>query len=271
VGRRHRPRDARSVKALTPSIRQTVTVTPSASSPGASCRALTSRHGESVHVLIVEDEVALAKAIADGLAKEGITAEVRNDGISGLEAAMAGGFDAIALDLLLPGMNGFKVCASLRAAGVKTPILMLTAKNGEWDEAEALDTGADDYLTKPFSFVVLVAHLRALVRRSGAAPVSPLVSGELRLDQGNRVASRDGTDIRLTGRECGLLAALIEANGATCSKEHLLKRVWGQSFTGDVNVVEVYIGYLRRKVDEPFTAPIIETVRGAGYRMRTGS
>lgn len=222
-----------------------------------------------MHVLIVEDEVPLAKAVADGLAKEGITSQVCNDGPSGLQAALDGRFDAILLDLLMPGMSGFKVCEGIREAGFRTPILVLTAKNGEWDEAEALDTGADDYLTKPFSFVVLVARLRALVRRSGPVEVPLLSSAGVQLDPGRRVATRLGVDVKLTGRECGLLTALIEADGATCSKEELLRRVWGPGFTGDVNVVEVYIGYLRRKVDEPFSSPVIETVRGIGYRLRT--
>ena len=220
-----------------------------------------------MRVLVVEDEVHLASASADGLAAEGFGVDVVHDGIDGLWRAREGSYDAIVLDVLLPGMNGYRVCKTLRDEEVWTPILILTAKDGEFDEVESLDTGADDFLSKPFSFAVLVARLRALFRRG--APPRPAVLGvaDLVLDPGTRIVTRGDDEIRLTAREFGLLEYLLRRDGDVASKSEILDHVWGMDFAGDPNIVEVYVGYLRRKVDEPYGARLIRTVRGAGYRL----
>lgn len=220
-----------------------------------------------MRVLVIEDEVALAEGIARGLAAEGFEAEVVHDGREGFERAKTGTYDLICLDIMLPSMNGFKVCRSLREAEVWTPILMLTAKDGEYDEAEALDTGADDFLSKPFSFVVLVARLRALARRRSDHNLAPLEMGDLTLDVISRSCRRGETAISLSPREFALLEALLRHKGDIVSKQDLLDRVWGEDFEGDPNVVEVYVGYLRRKIDRPFDRADLETVRGEGYRI----
>jgi two-component system OmpR family response regulator len=220
-----------------------------------------------VRVLLVEDEVRLAEALARGLGAEGFEVDVVHDGLVGLERARAGGHAVVVLDILLPGMNGFQVCRTLRADGVRTPILMLTAKSGEYDEAEALDTGADDFLSKPFSYVVLVARLRALARRGTATRAPVLTVGDLVLDPGTRDCARDGAPVTLTARELGVLEHLMRRSPDVVSKGELLDAVWGAGFEGDPNVVEVYVGYLRRKVDEPFGRRSLVTVRGAGYRL----
>jgi two-component system OmpR family response regulator len=220
-----------------------------------------------VRVLVVEDEVHLGETISRGLRAEGFDVELVHDGLDGLWRARERPYAVIVLDILLPGMNGYEVCRTLRRDGVWTPILVLTAKTGEYDEAEALDIGADDFLSKPFSFVVLVARLRALVRR-GAAPRPPVLSaGDLVVDPVTRACSRDGTPIELTPRELALLAALLRRPGEVVPKTQLLRDVWGDDFDGDANVVEVYVGYLRRKVDAPFDRRTLQTVRGAGYRL----
>jgi DNA-binding response OmpR family regulator len=218
-------------------------------------------------VLLVEDEAALADGVARGLRAEGFEVEVAYDGLTGLERARSDGIDVVVLDIMLPGMNGYRVCRTLREEGVGTPILMLTAKSGEYDEAEALDTGADDFLSKPFSFVVLVARIRALLRRSADGRAQPLVLGDLVLDPLARTCRRGETDIPLTTREYELLEALMRKPGQVVPKQELLEHVWGQGFEGDPNVVEVYVGYLRRKIDRPFDRHDIETVRGVGYRI----
>ncbi len=222
-------------------------------------------HGE-VRVLLVEDEVALADAVRRGLVAEGFSVDVVHDGRDGLRAGLERRHDVIVLDILLPGMNGYKVCENLRAQSVWTPILMLTAKDGEYDEAEALDTGADDFLSKPFSFVVLVARLRALGRRTQVRPAA-LSAGSLTLDPGTAVCSRDGREVSLTPRERSLLEALLRREGAAASKTDLLREVWGPEFDGDPNIVEVYVGYLRRKIDDGFDHKLLQTVRGVGYRV----
>jgi two-component system OmpR family response regulator len=219
-----------------------------------------------MRVLMIEDEVPLAEAVARGLRREGYDVECVHDGLSGLDRARASAYDAIILDILLPKMNGYKVCETLRGEGVWTPILMLTAKDGEYDEAEALDTGADDFLSKPFSFVVLVARLRALLRR-GAPKISTLHIGSLSLDPQRRTCRRAGKDIELTRREFTLLEALMRRGGAVAPKDDLLDEVWGSEFEGDRNIVEVYVGYLRRKIDDDFDQRMLHTVRGAGYRI----
>jgi two-component system, OmpR family, response regulator len=221
-----------------------------------------------VRVLVVEDEIHLAQAIADGLTAEGFDVELSHDGLDGLWRARERPYGAIVLDILLPGMNGYKVCRTLREEGVWTPILMLTAKRGTYDEAEALDTGADDFLSKPFSFLVLVARLRALARRGATPRPRELMVGDLALDPIQRTCRRGEVPIELTRREYGLLEALLRYAGTGVTKAQLLREVWGEDFTGDDNVVEVYIGYLRRKIDAPFGRRSLQTVRAiSGYRL----
>ena len=220
-----------------------------------------------MRVLVVEDEAALAEGVRRGLEAEGFATDVARNGVDGLWMATEHPYDAIVLDILLPGMNGYKVCAELRAAGVWTPILMLTAKDGELDEAEALDTGADDYVTKPFSYVALVARLRALIRRGAQERPAVLEAGDLRLDPAERRAWRGDVELSLTARELSLLEFLLRRGGSVCSKTDIVDHVWDGSFDGDLNIVEVYIGHLRSKIDRPFGRMAIETVRGAGYRL----
>ncbi len=209
----------------------------------------------------------MAQALERGLEAEGFAVDVASTGTDGLHLAREFDYDAIVLDLMLPGLNGYKVCRELRADDNWTPILMLTAKQGELDEAEGLDTGADDYLTKPFSFEVLLARLRALLRRaSSTAPVIMDV-GDLRLDPATRAAARNGTDLDLTAREFAVLEQLVRADGAVVSKTEIVEKVWDLHFDGDLNIVEVYVRSLRKKIDEPFGRRSIETVRGAGYRL----
>jgi two-component system, OmpR family, response regulator len=219
-----------------------------------------------VRVLVIEDEESLADAVAIGLRAEGFDVDVVHDGNDGLWRAREFTYSVIILDILLPGANGYQVCRTLRAEGNWTPILMLTAKSGEWDETEALDTGADDFLSKPFSFPVLVARLRALQRRrAGGAPVHEI--GSLRLDPARRSCSRRGQEVALTPREFALLEALARQPETVRRKMELLDEVWGADYRGDGNVVEVYVRYLRNKIDVPFDVRSIETVRGVGYRL----
>jgi two-component system OmpR family response regulator len=220
-----------------------------------------------VRVLLVEDEVGLADAIVRGLAAEGFEVDAVHNGLEGFERAKEHKYAAVILDIMLPGMNGYQICRNLRAEGVWTPILMLTAKDGEWDEAEALDTGADDFLSKPFSFVVLVARLRAILRRGAPPRPAVLEVGDLALDPATRECRRDGEPIELTAREFALLEHLMRHPHEVVSKADLLEDVWGQEHDADPNVVEVYVGYLRKKVDAPFGRRSIVTVRGAGYRV----
>ncbi|WP_437310645.1 response regulator transcription factor [Sorangium sp. So ce388] len=221
-----------------------------------------------MRVLLVEDEERLAEAIASGLAAEGFAVDAARSGADGLWRATEGQYAAIILDILLPDLNGYEVCAALREREVWTPILMLTAKDGEYDVAEALDTGADDFLSKPFSYVVLVARLRALVRRGAAPRPAVLRVGDLELDPATRRCRRDGQDIALTPREFALLDALMRRRGEVVPKQRILDVVWGLDFPGDPNVVEVYVRYLRQKIDAPFGRRSLETVRGVGYRLR---
>ena len=218
-------------------------------------------------MLLVEDEVGLADAIVRGLAGEGFEVDAVHDGLEGLWRAREHRYAAIILDIMLPGMNGYQVCRTLRDEGVWTPILMLTAKDGEWDEAEALDTGADDFLSKPFSFVVLVARLRAILRRGAPPRPAVLSAGDLELDPATHTVHRNGTPIDLTAREFGLLEHLLRHRDEVVPKRALLEEVWGHESDADPNVVEVYIGYLRKKIDAPFGRRSIVTVRGVGYRV----
>ena len=189
------------------------------------------------------------------------------NGTDGLWMARENAYDAIVLDILLPGLNGYRVCATLRDEGDWTPILMLTAKDGEFDEAEALDTGADDFVTKPFSYVALVARLRALIRRGATERPAVLEAGDLRFDPGERRAWRGEEQVVLTAREMGLLEFLLRHRGEVVSKTEILDHVWDGSFDGDPNIVEVYVRHLRNKLDRPFGRSSIETIRGAGYRL----
>jgi two-component system, OmpR family, response regulator len=220
-----------------------------------------------MRILIIEDEEHLADAVARGLEGEGFTVDTALSGTDGLWRAREQIYDAIVLDILLPGRNGFQVCATLRAEGNWVPVLMLTAKNGEFDEAEALDTGADDFLSKPFSFVVLVARIRALIRRGRRERPSVLIAGDLTLDPAEHRCRRGDTEIALTPREFFLLEYLMHRAGESVTKREIIDHVWGESFEGDPNIIEVYIGYLRRKIDRPFGRTSLETVRGIGYRL----
>ncbi len=220
-----------------------------------------------MRVLMVEDEVRLAKTVSRGLVAEGFVVDIVHDGAEGLLEAQSRDYDVIILDIMLPSLNGYDVCRTLRTSGVWAPVLMLTAKDGEYDQVDAFDLGADDYLTKPFSFVVLVARLRALVRRGAPARPTVLTIGDLSLDPGTRRVHRGETAIDLTPREFGLLHFLMRHHGQVVSKLEILQGVWDANYEGDENVVEVYIGYLRRKIDQPFGQQTIQTVRGAGYRM----
>ena len=217
--------------------------------------------------MVVEDEKRLAAGLKRGLEAEGFATDVALDGTDGLWLARENPYDVIVLDIMLPGINGFKVCATLRDEGNWTPILMLTAKDGELDEAEALDTGADDYLTKPFSYVVLVARLRALMRRGARERPAVLEAGDLRFDPGARRATRGEAHVELTAREMALLEFLLRHKGEVVSKREILDHVWDYDFEGDPNIVEVYVRHLRNKLDRPFGRAAIETLRGAGYRL----
>ena len=221
-----------------------------------------------MRVLVVDDEVGVALGVRRALEAEGFAVDVAHDGHQGWVDARSGTYDAIVLDLMLPTMNGFRVCAALREAGDWTPILMLTAKTGEYDVAEGLETGADDYLTKPFSTVVLVARVKALLRRPRTGSSVPYSAGDLRLDPWAHRCWRGDVEIELTTRESELLAHLLTRQGDVVSKVQLLDNVWGEDFDGDPNIVEVYVGRLRRKVDDGFAGTTIETIRGVGYRLR---
>jgi two-component system OmpR family response regulator len=221
-----------------------------------------------MRVLFIEDEQRLREALCRGLQEEGHEAVGAGTGTEGLQLAVKESFDVIVCDILLPGVNGFQIVRKLREQAIWTPVLMLTAKDGEWDEAEALDVGADGYLTKPFSYVVLKAHLRALARRGAKGAISStevLRAGDLILDLRARRCARGGTEVELSRREFDLLAELLANPGKAIAKEELMHRVWGADL--DPNIVEVYIGYLRKKVDVPFGRRSIETVRGFGYRL----
>lgn len=220
-----------------------------------------------MRILLVEDERPLAEVVRRGLSREGFVVDVVHDGEDGLWAATESTYDAVVLDIMLPKLDGYQVVRRLREAGVWTPTLMLTAVDGEHDQAEAFNLGADDYLTKPFSFVVLVARLRALIRRG--APERPVVmrAGTLSLDPVRRRAHRGDVEISLTAKEFALLTFLMKHVGDVVTKTAILESVWDPAYDGDVNIVEVYIGYLRRKIDAPFSVTSIQTVRGAGYRL----
>jgi DNA-binding response OmpR family regulator len=220
-----------------------------------------------VKVLLVEDEHRLAGVVKDGLVAEGFVVDIAEDGITGVWAGSENGYDVIVLDIMLPGLNGYDVLKELRRRKIWTPVLMLTAKDGEYDQTDAFDLGADDYLTKPFSFLILLARIRALVRRG--APERPVLVtvGTLVLDPARRHVARDGVPIALTAREYGLLLYLMRHAGDVVSKAEILDNVWDSAYEGSDNIVEVYIGYLRKKIDAPFQLNTLRTVRGLGYRL----
>lgn len=220
-----------------------------------------------MRVLLVEDEVRLATVVQDGLQEHGIVADVEHDGESGLWRAREGSYDVIVLDIMLPGIDGDQICRTLREENDWTPILMLTARDGERDEAEALDIGADDFLTKPFSFLVLMARLRALARRISTVRPAVLTCGALQYDPASSTVRRGDVAVELSRRELDVLETLMRADERPVPKQILLDRVWGIDAEVDPNVVEVYIHYLRSKLDEPFGVKTILTQRGIGYRL----
>lgn len=217
---------------------------------------------------MVEDEEGLAESLRHGLSADGHRVDVAHDGHRGLDLALAGGpYDVVLLDLMLPGPSGHAICTHMRAHGDTTPVLMLTARDGEYDEAEGLDSGADDYLTKPFSFVVLAARIRALARRAGTPDRGTLQAGDLVLDPQGRRCRRGDRDIELAARELGVLACLMEQPGRAVAKQDILDEVWDTPHGVDPNIVEVYVSSLRKKIDAPFGRRSIRTVHGTGYRM----
>ncbi|MCU1691026.1 MAG: phoB [Frankiales bacterium] len=219
-----------------------------------------------MRMLVVEDEIAFAEALRDGLVAEGFAVDLAHDGERALQLARNRPYDAIVLDLMLPGPHGYDVCRTLRREGVWTPVLMLTAKDGEHDHADALDLGVDAFLTKPSSFVVILATLRALVRRGAGERPAVLQVGALELDPSAHRVRIGGEAVALRPREFALLHYLIRRSGEAVSKADVLSNVWDEHYQGDHNIVEVYVSYLRRKLT-PAGAPVIETVRGVGYRL----
>jgi two-component system OmpR family response regulator len=216
-----------------------------------------------VRLLVVEDELRLAAALKRGLSAEGIIVDLATDGPTGLEAARHGDYDAVVLDVMLPGMSGYNVVRTLRTEANWVPVLMLSAKDGEYDQADGLDYGADDYLTKPFSFVVLLARLRALARRNLPARPTILAAGDVTLDPATHEVELAGTPVSLTPREYALLEYFLRHPGRVVAKIELLDNVWDATENTDPNAVEVYVGYLRRKLGRS----VLRTVRGAGYRL----
>ena len=220
-----------------------------------------------MRVLLVEDEPRLSATLSMGLKAEGFVVVSVDTGVDGLREAIENSFDVVVLDIMLPGHSGYEVLRRMRAQDVWTPVLMLTAKDGEYDQTDAFDLGADDYLTKPFSFLVLVARLRALVRRGAPERPTVLTAGSLSLDPARHTVQRGSTAIDLTPREYGLLEFLMRNKDMVVTKAEILRNVWDENYQGPDNVVEVYIGYVRRKIDVPFGTDTIETIRGVGYRL----
>lgn len=227
----------------------------------------TAREAGPVRILLVEDERRLADLLKDGLVGEGFAVDVAHDGREGLWLATENPYDVVVLDVMLPEMDGTTVCARLREAGIWTPILMLTAKDTAQDEAQALDNGADDFLSKPFSYVVLLARLRALLRRGIRERPAVITVGDLKVDPAGMRCSRGGTPIALTPKEFAILHGLARRAGEVITKTELLSQAWDFAYDGDSNIVEVYISALRRKIDKPFGRTTLVTVRGAGYRL----
>ena len=221
-----------------------------------------------MRVLIVEDELRMASLIRRGLTNEGVAADVAVRGADALWMAEAHDYDAVLLDVMLPDVDGFEVCRRLRAAGVWAPVLMLTARDSVEDRVAGLDSGADDYLVKPFSFAELLARLRALARRGDGERPAVLVVDDLRLDPATREVTRGSTPIQLTAKEFALLETFMRRAGEVLSRLHLLEHAWDFAYDNRSNIVDVYVRRLRRKIDEPFERSSLETVRGAGYRLR---
>ena len=220
-----------------------------------------------VRVLLVEDELKLARAVRRGLQQEGYAVDVAATGNDGLHLATEVRYDAVVLDVMLPGLDGFEVCRRMRAGGRWAPVLMLTARDGIADRVAGLDVGADDYLVKPFAFRELLARLRALVRRGGGERPVVLVAGDLRLDPAAHTVARAGRQVELSAREFALLEFFMRHPGEVVSRTQILEHVWDFNYEGLSNVVDVYIGYLRRKLELPFGRPLLRTVRGVGYAL----
>ena len=224
-----------------------------------------------MRILLVEDDTAIARSLKEGLEDEAYAVDVANDGSEGYRTAAADDYDVIILDIMLPEMNGYEVCRALRNDGNKTPILMLTARDAERDIVEGLDTGADDYLAKPFSFDVLLARIRALLRRPNEKLEEILQVGDLKLDPSSKKVTRASQEISLTAKEYGVLEYLMRNKGKVLSKEQIISHVW--DFDADVlpNNVELFIMFLRRKIDKPFKSKLIHTVSGFGYKLEEKS
>ncbi len=221
-------------------------------------------------VLIVEDELKMASLLLRGFRRNGDAADVSRTGEDAVWMSAAADYDAIVLDVMLPGMDGFQTLSALREQGRWTPVLMLTARDSVEDRIAGLDVGADDYLTKPFSFAELLARLRAIVRRGPVERPTILEVGELRLDPATRQVWRGRTEIELTAKEFALLEAFMRRPGEVLSRDHLLEQAWDMGYDNRSNVIAVYVNYLRDKIDRPFGATSLTTVRGAGYRLRDG-
>ena len=222
-----------------------------------------------MRVLIVEDELRMASLIRRGLTNEGLAADVAGSGEDALWMAPAHDYDAVVLDVMLPDLDGFEVCRRLRASGVWAPVLMLTARDSVDDRVAGLDSGADDYLVKPFAFAELLARLRALARRGDTGRPTVLTVGDLRLDPATRDVRRGSKPIALSAKEFALLETFMRRPGEVLSRLHLLEHAWDFAYDNRSNVIDVYVRRLRRKIDEPFRRESLETVRGAGYRLRT--
>jgi len=220
-----------------------------------------------MRVLVVEDEARLAEGLCRGFEAEGFAVDLAANGTDGLWLARENEYSVIVLDIMLPGLSGYRICETLRSERNWTPILMLTAKDGEWDQVEALDTGADDYLTKPFSYAVLLARVRALIRRGAGDRPTVLEAGDVRVDPASKTVWRGETVIDVTAREFSVLEYLMRRKGEVVSKREVLDNVWDSDFEGDSNIVEVYVRHLRNKLDRPFDREAIETLRGSGYRL----
>ena len=223
-----------------------------------------------MRVLVVEDEVKMASLLKRGLEEEGYAVDIASDGLTGVWMGAEHPYDAIVLDVMLPDIDGFGVCRKLREAGRWSPVLMLTARDAVDDRVAGLDAGADDYLTKPFSFAELLARLRALLRRGEPERPAVLTVGDLVVDPATHRASRGGVAIQLTRKEFALLEYFVRHPGEVLSRTKLIEHVWDFAFEGDSNVVDVYVRYLRQKIDRPFGKDSLETVRGAGYRLQEG-
>jgi two-component system OmpR family response regulator len=217
--------------------------------------------------LVVEDDVKLSHAMSRGLRHEGHAVDTAADGDGALMQAAVYDYDAVILDVMLPVRDGFEVCRTLRDRGCWAPVLMLTARRGVDDRIRGLDAGADDYLAKPFDFGELLARLRALLRRAPAERPTRLQAGDLVVDPATREVERDGTAVSLTAREFGVLEYLVRRAGQVVTRTDLLEHVWDQNYEGSTNIVDVYVGYLRRKLEQPFGRPLIRTVRGVGFQL----